>query len=119
MSLPFQFRQQLVDQVSIEHFPVDVLPARMGRADANTLRRNQQHAVADAEVAPALPDQLRKIGMALRSTMNFFVDFVNELELFSDSIARSSIEASSLVDAQALADQLDGGLENAFDRCSD
>ena len=84
LALPFELRQQLLDEIPVEHLAINVFPARMRCADANAFRRDQQHAVIDTEKATALPDELCEARVTRLGAVNFLIDFVDELELFLD-----------------------------------
>ena len=104
LPLAFQPRQHVVDQVAIERLAFDVLPAGVGRTDANSFRRHQQHAVGNTEEAPALAYELRKAGVTARLAVNLLVDFVDQLEFFFHILAVLTGVLQLEIDAEAFAD---------------
>ena len=113
-ALSREFRQQLFQQERIQRFAIDSFPARVRCADANTLRRNQQHTLVDADIAATLPDQLRKIRRAGRRAVDFFVDLVNERQLTFGFVTIGASLGQLVVDAYVFSDQLGRRLQDGL-----
>ena len=114
LTLAFQFRQQLLHQVTIQNLAIDRLPARMRRTDADPLRGNQQYAVIDAEKAAALADQLGKTRVACLDAVNPLVNLVDEVELPAHVVDFLPCGQELLAREQALTNHFDGRFENGL-----
>ena len=84
----------------------------MCRADTNSLRRNQENAVLDAQEAAALTNQLRETRMPGFRAVDLIVYFVNELQFFLDLGRAGLYLMQPGAEQQALADHFYRGLEN-------
>ena len=78
----------------------------MRGTDPNALRRQQKHAVCDAEKAAALTDQLCQTCMTAGYAMNFLVYLVDQFELFLGDLCPADNIGELVVDSHALADYL-------------
>ena len=76
----------------------------MSRADADALGRHEQDAIGDTEKSAALSDELRQAGVTARLAVDFFVDFVNQLQFSFDVFAVLERLPQFVIDTQAFAD---------------
>ncbi len=106
--LALQLGQQVVDQVAIHRLAIDVLPARVGRADTYAFGRHQQYTVANAQESAALPDELRQAGVTARLAVDLLVDLVHQLEFFLDVLAVCDSLLQAVIDPQRFCNDRHG-----------